>query len=226
MTLGATEYWKERLTVPTYRVGAAAMYSGISASTVAAWHKRTLSPRESGSGLSFLQLIEVSVVAKMRKSGIKLAEIVRARDYFGATTGLDYPFAQVKFKTDGADILGELDDIDLAKSQLLAANHSGQYIWREMLTERLQEFNYDELGSVQLWNVAGIDKEIKIDPRIAFGEPQILGVRTGILKSRWIAGHEVSDLADDFSISESLVVEGLLFEGIDRDHPRLSVWIN
>src|SRR6056297_125527 len=105
--------WKSRLSIPSYRIGEAASYAKVSTQTVAAWHKSqsklaksVLGERTNGKGLSFLQLIEVAVVAEMRRSGVKLSEIKQARDYLVEKTGLDFPFAQLKFKTDGADILG------------------------------------------------------------------------------------------------------------------------
>lgn len=235
MSVHASSLWKERLAIPAYRVGEAASYARISPQTVASWHKkrqefgeRTLSEKDAGKGLSFLQLIEVAVVAEMRRAGVKLGEIKRARDYFARTTGLTHPFAQLKFKTDGADILSEDETLLDARTgeKLLAANHNGQFVWREMLTQKLQEFNYDDTGSVDRWLVAGVDKDIAIDPRIAFGAPQILGVRTKLLATKWSAGDPIDELADDFGLSQEKVIEALIFEGIDPSDPRLARWIN
>lgn len=230
-----TDFWRSRLTIPAYRVGEAASYVRTSPQTVAAWHRRShvarsvvVSDKEKGEGLSFLQLIEVAVVAEMRRVGVKLGEIARARDYFVKTTGLIYPFAQLKFKTDGADVLKD-DDIpisDDAVERMISANHNGQYIWTGVLSVRLTEFNYDESGSVETWRVAGSQKPVIIDPRVAFGAPQIKGVRTRSVKAHWLGGLEVDEIADDYSISKGEVVEALLFEGIFRENPRIVKWIN
>jgi hypothetical protein len=81
-----------------------------------------------------LQLIEVAVVAAMRAEGVKLAEIRRARSYFANTLGLEFPFAQAKFKTDGVDILLDMEGRDgrIIQDKLVAANHSGQTVWSEV----------------------------------------------------------------------------------------------
>lgn len=235
MTKQSSEFWKKRLTIPSYRVGEAASYAKVSPQTVAAWHRvkgqarrRPLSDKQKGSGLSFLQLIELAVVAEMTKAGVKLSEIDRARKYFKNTTGLEFPFAQLKFKTDGADILAEFEmpDGKKATDKLVAANHSGQLIWTEMLTRLLREFDYGPSGEVLRWKVAGEDKPVEIDPQISFGAPQIHGVRTAIIKSRWLGGEEIDDISDDFSISESDVIEALLFEGVSAENERISAWIN
>lgn len=235
MTMQKVEHWRQRLTIPAYRVGEAASYAKISPQTVSAWHRikrhtggRTLSAKSQGAGLSFLQLIELAIVAEMRKAGVKLGEIERARTYFKKTTDLEYPFAQLKFKTDGADIFAEFrsSDGEIVKDRLVAANHIGQLVWSEIIARRLREFDYGVSGEVLKWKVAGEEKSIEIDPRLSFGAPQVSGVRTAILKSRWHGGEEVNDLADDFSISESEVLEALLFEGVNSENSRLSAWIN
>ncbi len=230
-----TDFWRSRLTIPAYRVGEAASYVKISPQTVAAWHRRSdtvgsqiVSEKDKGDGLSFLQLIEVAVVAEMRRIGVKIREIALAREYFVRTTQLSHPFAQLKFKTDGADIFKDIDGlfVDSSADKMISANHNGQYIWAGALSVRLTEFNYDDSGSVTTWHVAGSQKPIIIDPRVAFGAPQVKGVRTRIIWNRWISGLEIGDLADDFSIEEGEVIDALLFEGIERENPRIVKWIN
>lgn len=230
-----TDFWRSRLTTPAYRVGEAASYVRTSPQTVASWHRRShgarsavVSDKEKREGLSFLQLIEVAVVAEMRRVGVKLGEIARAREYFIMTTGLIYPFAQLKFKTDGADVLRDDDSpiSDVAVEKMISANRNGQYIWTGVLSVRLKEFNYDEAGSVRTWHVAGYEKPVVIDPRVAFGAPQVKGVRTRAIKAKWVGGLEVDEIADDYAILAVDVVEALFFEGIFRENPRLAKWIN
>lgn len=231
----ATEKWIERLTIPAYRVGEAASYAQVSPSTVAAWHRSQvgsseglLSEKRSGDGLSFLQLIELAVVSEMRRIGIKMSEIKRARKHFASITGLQYPFAQLKFKTDGADILYEFEHESgkVAIDRLVTANRDGQMIWTEMLKSRLSEFDYGSGGAVIRWRLAGPSKEISIDPKLAFGAPQINGVRTRIVKDQWSSGETIQDIADDLDLTEQQVVEALLFEGAEASEPEIQRWIN
>jgi uncharacterized protein (DUF433 family) len=236
MTVEPSQFWKSRLTTPAYRIGEAASYTQVSPQTVAAWHrvrpdgrKALLKEKDKQLGLSFLQLIELAVVAEMRRAGLKVAQISRARDWFKHSTGLEYPFAQLRFKTDGAEILQD-DDAPFHEGQiekLISANNGGQYVWRDLLSKRLKEFNYDdETGAVSVWKVAGTDKSVLIDPKIAFGAPQIRGVKTAVLKAHWLSGEEVADLADDFDLTPQEIVDALMFEGVQGENPRLSKWIN
>lgn len=229
------DFWRDRLELPAYRVGEAASYTHISPTTVAAWTKtyadraRTVvNARQRRKGLSYLQLIEVAVVAAMRKQGVKLDEIRRARAFFERETGLRYPFAQLKFKTDGVDILLELEGAGrrIIRDKLMAANHNGQFLWADLIATRFEEFNYDQSGGVRSWKVNGNKSAIEIDPKIAFGAPQIAGAPTWAIKDRWAAGEGLADIADDFNVSKKLVAEALAFEGLIVDFERPNVWVN
>jgi hypothetical protein len=60
----------------------------VHANTVAAWHKieqSVLSPKEKRARLSYLQLIELAVVAGFRKAKFSLPEIRAAREYLQKT---------------------------------------------------------------------------------------------------------------------------------------------
>ena len=95
------EPWRRRLYLPNYQIGEAARYADISPQTVAAWHridKALLSQKERREALSYLQLIEVAVVATFRRAGVKLPDIRAARDYAQKTLKSEYPFAQYRFK--------------------------------------------------------------------------------------------------------------------------------
>lgn len=79
--------WRQRLTVPAYQIKEAAKYARLSSQTVANWHddkgskRRSLSSRAPRSALSYMQLIEVAVVAAFRKAELTLKEIRNAREF-------------------------------------------------------------------------------------------------------------------------------------------------
>lgn len=88
MAVPERDFWRSRLYVPNYKIREAARYAHLSSQTVAKWHgapggnrKATLSTKEKGAALSYLQLIEVAVVASFRKSGVRLKKIQSAREY-------------------------------------------------------------------------------------------------------------------------------------------------
>ncbi|WP_349370977.1 DUF433 domain-containing protein [Salinarimonas sp.] len=60
---------------------------------------------------------------------------------------------------------------------------------------------------------------MRLDPRLAFGAPNVRGVATWALKDRWESGETIRDIADDFDLDPPDVEAALAFErvAIDRD---------
>lgn len=210
--------WRQRLHIPNYRIGEAARYARIAPQTVAAWHaggvRQTLSPKEGRTALSYLQLIEVAVVAAARGAGVKLSNIRAARAYVSAKFNSKHPFAEYRFKTDGQSLFMEFSEIDGAASAdaVLRPDHGGQLAWRAIIG-RLEEFEYDDI--VLRWHVMGPDSAVVIDPRIAFGKPAIKGTSTWILKGRAATGESIAGIAEDFGLEEDDVLAAIDFESAD-----------
>ncbi|MDH2353492.1 DUF433 domain-containing protein [Bradyrhizobium sp. SSUT112] len=209
------EAWRKRLRIPAYPVGEAARYARISSQTVLAWHKieqRVLSEKQQRERLSYLQLIELAVVAAFRKAKFSLPEIRAARDYVKKNLRSDYPFAEYEFKRYGKSLFTEYDDAGARR--LLKANQAGQLAWKEIVGPVLEDFEYEHQGVAVRWHLAGHESPIIIDPRISFGSPCVKGTPTWIIKGRFDAGESDSDIAEDFDLDVSAVREALKFEGV------------
>ena len=216
------EFWKDRLRLPAYGVTDAARYADVTGQTIRNWQKlrnrpSPLGPRERGKNLSYLQLIELAVVAAARDAGVPLWAIRETREYMRCEFNAEFPFAEYRFKTDGRKLW--LDCMDLAgksgKGKLLEVSGKGQYAWSEIIG-RLREFEYDKkLGLAVRWHVAGRASPVVIDPRLRFGAPSVEGVPTRLIAGRWSAGESPSEIADDFGMSERQVFAALQFEGIE-----------
>jgi uncharacterized protein (DUF433 family) len=212
-----------RLTIPNYRVSEAARYARVSSQTVANWHslqgnKMFLTRRDARAALSYMQLIELAVVAAFRESGVPLKRIVEAREYLKNQVRSEYPFADYKFKTDGKTLLMDYSqlDKDTGNGKLLELNKKGQLAWSDILDIRLREFDYGKRERVVLtWHVGGPESSIVIDPRFSFGAPTIKGTPTWAIKGRWLAGESVEEIADDFGLKEDVIFQALQFEGIN-----------
>lgn len=218
----ASEFWRQRLFVPNYRIGEAARYADISAQTVNRWHQArssnrrgTLSSKDKRRALSYLQLVEVAVVAEFRRAKVSLGKIRSAREYVSKQLKSEFPFAEYRFKTDGKDLWMDYAEIEakMGDNKLLKASAQGQLAWTDIIG-RLQEFEYEKDGLAVRWYVAGRDRPIIIDPRLQFGAPSIEGVATWAFKGRWEAGEPIDDIADDFGVSNSDVIAALDFEGV------------
>ncbi len=185
--------WRRRLYLPNYQVAEAARYADVSPRTVVDWHKdgerKTLSAREKRASLSYLQLIEVAVVATFRKAGVPLKRIKAAREFVAKQLESEYPFAEYSFKTDGKSLFMDYAQVDGAKGRgkLLRPDRSGQLAW-DIIIGRLSEFDYERKGIVVRWHLVGPKSAIIIDPRVAFGAPTVRGTPTWVVKGRWDAG--------------------------------------
>ncbi len=223
----AREPWVARLFIPNYRVKEAARYAGVSAQTIANWHasdgSQLFAKREDRASLSYMQLIEIAVVAAFRKAGVRLKEIRSARAYLQKQIESEYPFAEYKFKSDGKALLMDYAQIEAkdASGKLIELNKHGQLAWSEVLN-RLKEFEYDSKRKfVSQWHLAD---PIVIDPRISFGAPTVSGTPTWAIRDRWFAKEAVDEIADDFDLSQKQVIAALKFEGIKAG--RHGAWVH
>lgn len=216
------EFWRARLYVPNYRISEAARYAHISPQTVSNWHqprstnrRGTLSNKDKGQALSYLQLIEVAVVSRFRKAGISLAKIRAAREYVSKQLEAEFPFAEYRFKTDGRDLWMDYAEIEaeMGDKKLLSASQGGQLAWADIIG-RLQEFDYENDLAVR-WHVAGKGSKVVIDPKIQFGAPSVDGIATWVFRGRLEAGESFDEIREDFGVSASSLRAALEFEGVD-----------
>jgi uncharacterized protein (DUF433 family) len=212
------EPWRRRMYLPNYQIGEAAAYAQIAPQTVASWHNldmALLSQREKRAALSYMQLIEVAVVAGFRKMGVPLKNIRATRDYAKSVLRSEYPFAEFQFKKEAKHLFLDSTELgDVKPGVVVQTDQGGQLAWENVIG-RLEEFDYEnDDGRVLRWHVAGRSSPIIIDPRISFGAPAIKGTPTWIIRGRWDAGESDSDIADDFGISPTEVREALKFERV------------
>lgn len=226
----AEDAWRSRLNLPHYQVGEAARYAQVATATIVGWQTagKTISAREFGMELSYLQLIEVAVVAAMRRGGITLKEIRATRAFMQDQFKAEHPFAEYRFKSDGKSLwLSDKDIPGIGKKRgyLIRTGQQGQLAWAPIIG-RLKEFDYERKGIVIKWHVGGEDSPVVIDPRISYGTPNVRGVPTWIIKGRWSAGEELHEIAGDFGLKDGAVLDALKFEGIDTNASRPHKWLN
>ena len=210
------EPWRRRLYLPAYRIAAAARYAGLSPRTVSRWHHESgagaagmpeRTPREA---LSYLQLIEVAVVAAFRRERVPLGKIRRAREYAAQVFEREFPFAELEFRRAGRDLLLELGDVlPGGERGAVVASQWGQRAWEAFLPE----FEYGGDGLATRWFVRGKDCPILIDPRLSFGAPTVRGVPTWAIRGRREAGETIDEIGDDFALKPDDVRAALAFEG-------------
>ena len=121
-----------------------------------AWHKleaALLKQREQRSALSYMQLIEVAVVAAFRKADVPMPRIRKARAWAAHELKSEFPFAEYKFKENAKHLYLDSQQIDDVKENtVVQADAQGQLEW-ESIIGRLREFDYEDHGIALRWRV-------------------------------------------------------------------------
>ncbi len=222
------ERWMRRLYLPAYPVAEAAMLAETHPRTVSRWFygyrlpsgaraARVLGDRERGVALSYLQLVEVAFVATMRRIGVTLERLRIAHAYLSTRFGAEYPFAQMKLKTDGAHVLKDLEEAEGSWiNRLVVVSRHGQVVWADPIEERIRQFEYDlQQGLAIRWFPRGSEAPIVVDPQIAFGAPVLreAAIPTAVIRGRFEAGEDIEEIGEDFDIPPDMVTYALRFEG-------------
>ncbi len=220
---------RQALILPAYQVAEASRLTGAKRQTIASWfrapanqgHHATrpvplLTPKAARKPISFLQLIEVAVVARFRTLGVPLQRIRKAKAYLSDVFKTEYPFVVHRLKTEGAHVYkGYENQGRLAGGSLLiVADRRGQLTWPELIAGRLEEFDYRADGFATRWFPRGRSVPVIVDPRYSFGAPVLKDsyIATWALNGRLDAGESPSSVARDFGISEREVEIAVEFE--------------
>lgn len=138
----------------------------------------------SGKVLSFLDLVEVRAVHNFLHEGVS-ARLVRAAREFARQEGdVPYPFSSGFFKTDGARIFAEKENILAEKEKNKGGVESvtdvktGQDVFRKVIEQTFRNLDMKNNAPTRWWVGSDfVDEEadrksgIVIDPKISFGQP-------------------------------------------------------
>lgn len=215
---------------PAYPFTEAAHYLQLPESTLRAWclgsPAHAQGPRRfeplirmddpSQRALSFLNLIEVHVLAAIRRQHrVPLPTVRRALDFLGQRLRASRPLAELQFQTDGVDLF--VDRL----GNLINASEQGQTEMAELLRQRLQRIERNTQGlPVRLFPFARADSSaeevapVLIDPHVAFGRPVLVGrsVPTSVLADRFRAGDSCEAMAADYGTTAQTIEAALRCE--------------
>jgi len=161
---------------------------------------------------SFLDIVELTLIGRLRDRGVGLGKIRRCMVDLAKRWGTDRPFSRretlEKLKTCGADLLidedGQLEDIDRR-----------QIVLREVVAPYITSLDFDQQNEQAVrWWPRGHDGQIVIDPAMGFGRPMVADHRvpTDMLALGFKAGDSALDLARAYELPVSAVEEALRFE--------------
>lgn len=158
--------------------------------------------------LSFENLIEVALVAALRKKGLTTQAIRRAHREAQREFG-SHPFARYQVYNSGKDIFIEATEYVADSAEYLTTlTRGGQRAWEPVLRAYLTEIDWRDGWPVE-WRPY---PDIKLNPEVAFGLPNIAGVRTEIIKGRFMANESVCVIAEDFGLTVAEIETALRYE--------------
>jgi uncharacterized protein (DUF433 family) len=217
--------------LPMYTLAEVARYTGVPRATLRTWAVGRPYPTESGERfsrpiivlpdegqlmLSFINLVEVHVLAAIRKQhNVPLPKVRHALDFINDRFQTEHPLAHEQFRTDGINLFVD------KYGQLINVTRSGQLAMRERLEAHLKRIEHDRQGvALRLYPLftrspeQEAPKVVVIDPRISFGRAVLAGtsVPTVMLAERWKAGESIDELADDYSRDKHDIEEAIKYE--------------
>lgn len=161
--------------------------------------------------ISFLDLVEVRVVAAMRRADISLQSIRFAISFAQEKFDIERPLASQTFKTDGTEILMEAVEKD-GEYVSLSKIRPGQKVFREIIAQSLSDLEY-EGDTVARWRPKHFSR-IVLDPNRHFGDPILdqYGVSTSIISNEFKEFEDINYLSTIYEIPRELLQECISFE--------------
>lgn len=161
-----------------------------------------------GYTVPFIGLAEAWIVRAFAKAGVPVPKIRPALEQLRTQIGLEHALASDRLATDGAEILWDLRQKDVAfDDNRLVVVRNGQATFGEIVREHLKQVEYREgfIAQVRIPRASGA--EYTIDPVINFGQPTLseYGVRVEDVLARIAAGETIADVADDYDIPAATV---------------------
>lgn len=158
-----------------------------------------------GYTVPFVGLAEAYMLRAFRKAGVSMTRIRPTVEKLRDGMGIEHALASERLKTDGAEILWDLEGD--GKENRLVVVRNNQAVFREVVAEHLKKIDYRDgfAGRIVLPGHYGTD--VIVDPRINFGQPTVTeyGVRVDDVLSRIRAGEALSDVVADYNLPSSAV---------------------
>jgi uncharacterized protein (DUF433 family) len=164
--------------------------------------------------VSFLELVELAIASEFRRgtpgqSPVPLARVRSAHKYLRDRFGLDFPFASVRLRSEGGQILHDFTEREPGEGTLVVSM-GGQWMLPDAVLGHLDDLEYRDDLAVE-WFPFGHSIPIRVNPLIAAGRPTVAGtgVRVETLRERINLGESKDDLSKDYGIPLSKIEQVL-----------------
>lgn len=221
--------------IPSYTMRDAAHHVNVKLPTLKSWvhgrnyvlkngqkqhWERIIELSDNSSMLSFVNLVEVHVLAAIRRYyKVDIQKVRIAIEVLQQQFNSHNPLATEEFATDGVDLFVE-------KSGLIQNLSSAQLPIQDIIRAYLTRIDRDQFGKpLKLrpflrtpvfteYVDVNVPSPIIIDPFVSFGQPTLsgTGVRTSAIAERWGAGDTIHQLSKDYHLDGQRIEEAIRFE--------------
>lgn len=225
---------RDPLLIPTYTLVEASRFLQIPKVTLASWIRGRYYPTRNGKGrfepiivrpdqtlplLSFMNLVEAHVLDALRYfHHVPLKSVRHAVSYLRESSGSPHPLADYWFQLKGVDLI--VQDAGF----VINATRYGQIEMEAVIRAYLERVVRDPTNAPESLypfltrhpnNVEDQPKLVRIDPRISFGKPFLVGVGvpTAVIADRYQAGEGIDALAKDYGCEAEEIQKAIKYEG-------------
>ncbi len=170
------------------------------------------------SDVTWGEFVEAGLLREYRVRGVTLQHLRPFVDRMRAEFHVRYPLAHFKPMVDQptGQLMVELkqlqDAVELQDDLSLVRAVSGQLVWAEPMRAFLDKVEFDPAGIGRRMYPLGKAEPVVIDPEVAFGIPQIRGVRTEVVAEAIAAGESQSQVVASYGLSSDEVMAALRWE--------------
>jgi len=172
-------------------------------------------PVEGRTTVSFLDLIEIRLVTRLRAEGVSLQRLRQARSLLSEQFGVRHPFAWGQLRTDGRDVFAKVLEEDSERVIQASGRNRANYVLPEVVEPYFRNIDFarDSQMAERVYPF-GRDGGILIDARVSFGEPVLSGSRipTLVLAGFARAGDSAASIARWYGIEPGAVETARVFE--------------
>lgn len=184
-----------------------------------AWYAPVIRVEPTGSrDVSWAEFVEAGLLREYRVRGVSLQRLRPFIEAMRNLYGVPYPLAHFKPLVDRTnnDLLLELkqleDQVGLEEELALVHVISNQLVWAKPMRAFLDKVEFDHQGLAESLRPLGRKDPVVIDPRVAFGAPQVRGIRTEVVAEAVAAGQAPDELAGAYGLSVDEVMAAVRWE--------------
>ena len=166
--------------------------------------------------VTWAEFIEAGFLREYRLRDVPLQRIRSFIDELRSKTGVKYPLAFHQPLVLSRELaLTRRFPEDDARSERLVVHRgpSWQMLWAQAVSVFLDKVDFDDVDGVPLrLRPLGKQSPLAIDPDVAFGIPQVGGIRTEVIAEAYAAGEDEQAIAKSWSIGLDGVRAALRWE--------------